>query len=73
MSLDLCKPKDYRKAPVQPAAKDAVCPACFEGMCCDCIGPGCYCDCQLLEKCPKCGEKGVAVGAYCHMVEEKTA
>ena len=30
-------------------------------------------ECDPDEVCPKCGEKGVAVGAYCHMVEEKTA
>jgi hypothetical protein len=25
----------------------AVCPACAHEQCEDCIGPGCYCDCQM--------------------------
>jgi hypothetical protein len=24
-----------------------VCPACFDGVCGECTGSGCYCDCQL--------------------------
>jgi hypothetical protein len=27
----------------------AVCPACYDGVCGECIGAGCYCDCQLEE------------------------
>lgn len=27
----------------------AVCPACFDGVHGECIGNGCYCECQLEE------------------------
>lgn len=28
---------------------EAICPACAHGMCEDCCGPGCYCDCQIPD------------------------
>jgi len=26
---------------------EPICPACWHDMCKDCIGSGCYCDCQI--------------------------
>lgn len=38
--------------------KRAVCPECFEGMHECCIGPGCYCDCQMPDDGPTAEDLG---------------
>jgi hypothetical protein len=48
-----------------------LCPECFEGAHSQCIGQGCYCDCQLPNeddddtvRCWACGGSGITIEGF---------